>query len=652
MKYFPLKRAIMDQITYDCSEYPNQDEEAEECVEKSASVRNLTEPLAVSLMRMMFVQYREVVVDAETRSAESYLSQVICTYNDASLSDWAEFLNPVMTSLSVLNDTAVMHGVNWYLEEIGGLLKMPEQYFVARMTELLKDVKHVKITSSSCHGFYFDHMFRTEAKAMALLIIKLLEDDTKMTLSGLNNIIYLGVLETYASNTFWTKSRSLKVQVAKGMESIVDAKRPMLFADILKFLRLADPDMGFNMPNGTESVDNQSIQKLYKEILQVVKYMIKPINLKMTETARIRDLKDRALKEVRAEYGRSDPNSYYNHFPAVLYCNFGQDKNNICQNSVTTFTTSGLGHSFNTESFFQLYFKRPSLNIFCKEIVERKYMANCLSDPDDIESSRSLVSIKKNSPNFALRLLLLSPQRTRHSWLLQRLALHSPYNIPDPMGNFIEPSAGTHTTVVVTPHMTVTDDDLLRQDKSTRRCHSGKTDTNPLALFKTYTRDNCIFECHLNKSKEACGCTPWYYPKLDLDDNTCSRNESVCFEKSMDLSQDLLDCSHCINECWKVNYDFTLHTKPLKNICDEAKEIRDSVNMVVNSDGGTSNFLLEFDVLQEIGIDYHLFDACFAYARKNVALVDIHIGPNTAVKITRRARVTFLQQLANLGLSR
>ncbi len=652
IKLFPLKKAIMDQLTYDCSEYSNQDAEAKECIEKSASVRDIVRPLAVSLLKKMFFHYREVVNDADTRSRDTYFRQMICSYNDARFFDWALFLNPMVYKLSVLNDTEVMHEALWYLEQIGGLLKMPEQYFVAHMKELVKDVTHVNISTTSCLRYYYNNKFSIEAKAMTLLIIKLLNDGTKMTLSGWNTIYYLGVLETYALNNFWDKSIPLRVQVLKGMESIVDSNRSLLFVDILKFLELTDFDIGFLKSIGTDSIKKESVQKLYNEILQVAKYMVKPINLKMTETARIRDLQDRALKEISAEYLRGGPNSYFNNFPAVLYCKFDQDNNNMCRNAVTTFTTSGLGHSFNTESFFQLYHKRPSLNIFCKEVVERKDLANCLSESDGIESNRSLLLIRKNSPNFALRLLLLAPQRNRDSWQLQRLALHSPYTVPDITGNFIEPSVGTHTTVVVTPHVTVTDDSLLRQDKSIRRCHDSNIDANPLALFKTYTRDNCIFECHLNKSKDACGCIPWYHPKLDLEDSTCSQNESICFKRSMERSQDLLDCSHCVNECWKVNYDYTLHTKPLKNICKDAKEIRDTINMVINSDGGTLNFLPEFDVLQELGIEYYLFDACYVYARKNVALVDIHIGPNIAVKITRRARVTFLQQLANLGLWR
>ncbi len=646
MSYFPLKQITFDQLTYDCSKYEKMDSNALDCLEKSKSVREIVRPVARSLMATMYKRYLEVVVADEARTADNWIRYVICyaiTSSDPTVGDWALFLNPMMSSLSKENVTTRTSMVELYLNSIADIFKTPVPHIVSSMTELVREHTFINITEAECTANYFGEVLSHEAKAMSLLMIKVQLDNTRLTLANWNDIVLQ--LDSTTSAMYQKKVLSLEKQVDIGMKSLIQ-NDDVNFEDIMKYFNQTDDIPAFN--SSVANANDSIIQRHYKELLQVAKYMMRPLNIMVTKLARVKDLQNSTLKGINDTFGRNKANSYVNYYPALLYCNLGgESKTEVCQSPETLFTSSGLGYSFNTKSFFQIYRENPILKTFCQEIVENTRMSGMCSG-SVLDFQKSIIPIRKNGPDFKLRLLLHTRRKYKHRWILQKLGLHSSYSIPDTSANFIEPTAGTHTTVVVTPHITETDESMLQQDVSVRRCHSAKTDVNHLKLFKTYTRGNCIFECILERSIYESGCVPWNFPKLQNEVRTCSQNESISFTEIIKMSEKETNCSHCLEECWKVEYDYTLHTKPLKNICVDYPDIRSAVNMIVNI-RGIGNFLPSFLELQEIGLDYHLLDACYSYAAQNAALVDIYIGPAFAVKITRRSRVTFLQQLANLG---
>ncbi len=61
------------------------------------------------------------------------------------------------------------------------------------------------------------------------------------------------------------------------------------------------------------------------------------------------------------------------------------------------------------------------------------------------------------------------------------------------------------------------------------------------------------------------------------------------------------------------------------------------------------NFLPKDFSLLTVGMTNHMFRSCSSYVDKNAAVVDTYIGPAYVVQISRRSRVTFIQQLGNLG---
>ncbi len=169
-------------------------------------------------------------------------------------------------------------------------------------------------------------------------------------------------------------------------------------------------------------------------------------------------------------------------------------------------------------------------------------------------------------------------------------------------------------------------------------------------MFGNDTRYNCAFGGHLAKAIKECGCVTWKHPKLNGTEKSCSKvEETACFEGSFTKAKEEEKCPKCIDECNKVNYEYTIHTKQLKNHCQE-NEMSGSVNKKnKNINDNVLNYLPEDYNFQEMGLRLHLFQYCFFYTKKNTAVVDFFIGPATVVQITSRPRVTFEDQLGSIG---
>ncbi len=595
----------------------------------------------------MFEQYKNIVIAYETRTTDETIRTVTCLF--LTLGELGQkVLKPIAEILSKPNDRARQQRINKYISDIVKFLKLPTQVLVANMSEGLQDNLNANVTFSDCvhehEEAYFKHL-SPDAKAMAFLVAKLVLDENMITFDDWHRWSYIGQNNNSVKMTFNNNFKVLKEQVSAAMETVVHSANYTL-SDIMVFLGQAD--YKFEKGTGKLSKGGQVVPYTYKEILQVARHILKPLKSEMKEQGKVEDIRS-SLQRINGTYGRKMSDSFTNYSPALLHCKFGNGKSDkICQSATTAFTVSGLGYSFNTERFFDLYQKSPTMDIFCNEIIEQTDQEMCSAS--STKSDKKPATIKTNGETFALRLLLNTPQMGRFEWAVPSLVVHSPYSIADNLKNSIKPSAGMHTTVVVTPHVTMADKSLLQADKSVRKCHSQEKDGNPLKLFKHYSRDNCEFECHLEKGIQKHNCVPWDLPKLDDVVRTCNFSEAAQFEETMKVYKEDEECPHCIDECYKVDYEYTIHTKPLENICKgkEKRKIYEAVKMEVNKKL-EYNFLPLDYVLQEMGLRVNLIDSCFFYVNKNAALVDIHIGPAAAVQITRSRRVTFLQQLANLG---
>ncbi len=83
-----------------------------------------------------------------------------------------------------------------------------------------------------------------------------------------------------------------------------------------------------------------------------------------------------------------------------------------------------------------------------------------------------------------------------------------------------------------------------------------------------------------------------------------------------------------------------------KDICYD-KDVPEAVNAIINDQ--QVNYLPEIREVEDLGLRNHITNPCLYYVQKNAALVEVQIGPSMALKITRSARITMLQQVANFG---
>ncbi len=587
------------------------------------------------LVASMFDLYKRIVEADMAKRSYNFIQGTVCIatyYSEIGL----QFLASVFEDLSGLDDsTRLGQKLVAYIGTVAELFKAPMSLLGSAMSQLSHDSTHTQLSEVCFNSSVFSGI-SVEAKAMALLVAKIAQDKTKVTLNTWH--LWAGMTDTSASVKvpFTENMKVLDAQVSEAIKSIVQG-HDSSFEEVIAYL---DPREDQMRQSGREKVSRQ-----YNAVLKVAKYKMHPVQSQMTELARVGDM-EHCLDRIDVSYGRKSPRSFVNYSPVLLHCRFGdEDESKDCEPAMVSFTESGLGYTINGESFFQLYKESSQMETFCKEIVQRTDVDMCMRNQLKLDKDPTL--IKTNGSKFAVRLVLNTPQKTRYSWFTKRLAIHSPHSISDSAGTGFEPIAGTHTTVVVTPHVTETDASLLAKDKSVRMCHSQEHDGNSLKLFRNYTKDNCLYECHVEDSINKCGCVPWNFPKLDEHVRTCSHVEVACFERERSLSKRNNKCLHCMDECYKIDYEYTIHTKPMQNICQDNPGLKKAVNQEVNN--FIYNFLPHEQSVQVMGLDTHLKDPCITYVGKNAAVVDFQIGPKSAVKITRSARVTDVDQLASFG---
>ena len=77
------------------------------------------------------------------------------------------------------------------------------------------------------------------------------------------------------------------------------------------------------------------------------------------------------------------------------------------------------------------------------------------------------------------------------------------------------------------------------------------------SAFKSYTMENCKYECRVKKAAEICSCIPWDFIHNDRLIHECDIFGRTCFYnaiRNLTSSNDNL-CKHCVKECDYATYD-------------------------------------------------------------------------------------------------
>ena len=119
------------------------------------------------------------------------------------------------------------------------------------------------------------------------------------------------------------------------------------------------------------------------------------------------------------------------------------------------------------------------------------------------------------------------------------------------------------------------DDDLHNINPGDREC-TFTDETEYIMLFKTYSQENCIFECPLffaqKKFKKEDGlnfpCIPWYLSFLDNNYTICNQFQNFRISEIMQNEVPIDQCSYCLPDCKRTIYSKSVTTQPFCK-CDE-----------------------------------------------------------------------------------
>ena len=181
-----------------------------------------------------------------------------------------------------------------------------------------------------------------------------------------------------------------------------------------------------------------------------------------------------------------------------------------CNLFKTSFTTKGIGYTFNNE----------------KEEKLIKYPFRGKEFSPNIKRNPSLM--KSASPDHSLKVVIENDKEnskdlsesTNIDGTIRKpqKVLVSIHNPKEPADNIIKPSTsipiplGHITTFFFKPEAREIDQSGKELTESQRNCRLDES-TESLEIYNVYTRTACLFECKRKYAITKCGCSPWNFPE-------------------------------------------------------------------------------------------------------------------------------------------
>ena len=114
---------------------------------------------------------------------------------------------------------------------------------------------------------------------------------------------------------------------------------------------------------------------------------------------------------------------------------------------------------------------------------------------------------------------------------------------------------GYEYVIELQPYGKVSTDEVKDMPLDKRKCRliheTLDGSTHPL-----YTKDNCLYDCHVQKASEQCQCVPWDFANNIKDSEECDVFGRTCFFNMIEnLTHEIHDfCSHCEEEFDWIRY--------------------------------------------------------------------------------------------------
>ena len=358
-------------------------------------------------------------------------------------------------------------------------------------------------------------------------------------------------------------------------------------------------------------------------------------------------------KLSKKKYFDVDPNA------RILACNYANEKTDLqdfdetvnCTHFHRSITSKGFGISFNTLDFWSLYKDMPFTNTFAKTMrpkgFDKMEHESIEEDQDVLYQDKNLIFPKSSGKSNEMFLILQAKWKPDLETEAFHVNLHDPTFVPNMLHGSNEVRPGATTTFTVWPQLIETSKDLSVNSVQKRSCQFNFEGS--LKLFQNYHQDGCIFECLLEKSFEVANCTPWNYPYLTENQQTCNFEGAGYFEKQMKNTTYLESCQeHCPQECTKIMYTSSVSSEPfdVEGLCDEKYWPAYDPHFFFIK-GNPNGLVRNFEAIVN-GKDMSRQEFCKSTLQR-IAIVQIRLASNLVTAIKRSQRVTLTGHIANIG---
>ncbi len=253
------------------------------------------------------------------------------------------------------------------------------------------------------------------------------------------------------------------------------------------------------------------------------------------------------------------------------------------------------------------------------------------------------------------------------------------YLLTDLKGFQVKP--GENNMIALSAQMIDADDGLHSIYPVDRACIFSD-ETEHIKLFKTYSQENCIFECSffyaqgILKEEENLTdlCTPWYFPFSDNNYILCNPFQNFRISQIMQNEVPSDTCNYCLPDCIRTIYSQSLTTQPLRR-CDErnmevtpmcslmnrdyivpplwGQQVYDSYNVTSsNVTGLLANITSNIRTVKKSYQLYNLFTRAenhYDAFAKDIAVLNVFFDTTTVMVFQTQITQTWVTYLSNVG---
>lgn len=312
-------------------------------------------------------------------------------------------------------------------------------------------------------------------------------------------------------------------------------------------------------------------------------------------------------------------------------------------------TDQGICYSFNGIS--SLNFLR---NSSFKQSFSEVYQSELTS-----ANASSIIKSTGAGSQYALNVYVSNSKFWRKSakTKLYKVGISSAYDYFDfkSTSNSVKP--GYINVFEVTPIEVVATDSLKDIPMKQRKCKLHH-ESDESELFQMYSQSSCEFECRVKMAFDQCLCIPWDVPRLDLDTHTpvCDLNGNYCFNDWLG-KEELVESCNCPQDCASVRYSYIKQEFPIEieKVCNhtESTEFKLAQLKLESGYAGLIQRFYEYDeqpMQESLGGVELAKKICREIMSTDIGIISIRLGTKKYIKTIMDKRVTFTDQLGDLGM--